>query len=102
MIARCAFVPACPDLQPDQEMAAAMTWIAGRCRKVAEEHMALAEKAERLMDNFLGTRRFRTGLRTFARRHRQAAWQHLAMACRVETNLRVGCDDFDLTDVAST
>jgi len=63
--------------------------------------MALAEKAEGLMDNFLGNRRFRTGLRTLARHHRRASWQHLEKARRAEATLRMGCDGFDLTDLAS-
>ena len=63
--------------------------------------MALAEKAEELMDDFLDNRCFRTGLRTIARHHWRAAWQHLEMARRAEAARRTGCEDFDLADVVS-
>jgi hypothetical protein len=99
MFARFGFVPVESGFPPSGSAAEAMSWIASHCRKVAQEHMTLAEKAERLMENFLGTRRFRTGLRTFARHHRRAAWQQLEMARRAEAALRIGCDDFDLADV---
>lgn len=80
----------------------AMIWMAEHCRQVAREHMALAEKAESLMEQFLENRRFRSGLRSFARHHRRAAWQHLEMANRAESARRCGYADFDLTDVVSS
>jgi hypothetical protein len=101
MIARFEFVPVRPDSQSSGAACEAMTWIAAHCRKLAEEHMALADKTEELMDNFLDNRRFRTGLRTFARHHRRAAWQHLEMARRADAARRTGCEDFDLADVVS-
>ena len=101
MIARLVPVPVGPAACADGSTAEAMTWIAGQCRRVAEGHMALAEKAEGLMDQFLGNRRFRSGLRTFARHHRRAAWQHLEMARRAEAAQRCHCEDFDLADVVS-
>jgi hypothetical protein len=76
----------------------AMVWIAARCRQVAEAHMALAEKAEGLMGQCLNSRRFRSGLRTFARHNRRAAWQYLEMAHRAEAAQRSGCEDFDMSD----
>ena len=63
--------------------------------------MALAAKAEELMDRFLDNRRFRTGLRTFARHHRRAAWQHLEMARRADAARRDGGEEFDVADVVS-
>lgn len=47
-------------------------------------------------------RRFRLGLRTFARHRRRAAWQHLEMAHRAEAARQSGLSEFDLTDFVST
>jgi hypothetical protein len=101
MIARLGFVPVGPASRPDENAAGAIAWIAAHCRKVAEAHMALAEKAEGLMDQFTDNRRFRSGLRAFARHQRRLAWQHLEMALRAEAAWRTGCHDFDLADVVS-
>jgi hypothetical protein len=81
---------------------AALAWIASHCRKVARSHMALADKAETLLEQYIDDRRFRSGLRTFARHHRRAAWQHLEMAQRAEVARQAGLSEFDLTDVVST
>ena len=82
----------------DDNVRKAMSWIAAHCQEVANAHMDMAHKAEMLMDCFLDNRRFRTGLRTFARHNRRAAWQHLEMARRAEAAMQTGCNDFDLTD----
>jgi hypothetical protein len=79
-----------------------MSWIADHCHQVAKSHMALADKAEVLMERFLDNRRFRSGLRTFARHNRRAAWQHLEMARRAEAAVQTGCNDFDLAEAVST
>ena len=101
MIGSFGFVPARSDFVLGGTIGETMAWIAIHCRKVAEEHMAIAEKAEELMNSFLDNRHVRTGLRTFARLHRRAAWQYLEMARRAEAARRTGCQDFDLADVAS-
>jgi hypothetical protein len=101
MIAPFGFIPFASTVSPNAQFLEAMGWMATHCRKVAEAHMALAEKAEELMDQFLDNRRFRAGLRTFARHHRRAAWQQLEMARRAEAARRGNCEDFDLADVVS-
>ena len=88
------------DFLPSGDTVEAMNWIASRCRKVAEEHTALAQKAEELMSSCDGNRRFGAGLRSFARYHRRAARADLEMALRAEAAIRVGFDEFDLADVA--
>jgi hypothetical protein len=102
MLARLELLALRPSAAPAEGIGQAMDWIATHCRQVAEAHMALAEKAEDLMEQFLIARRFRAGLRSFARHHRRAAWQHLEMARRAEAALHGGCEDFDLTDTVST
>jgi len=102
MISRFAFVSVDPSAPHEERVAAAMKWIAAHCRKVAKAHMAIADKADGLLRKFIDNRRFRTGLRTFARHHRRAAWQHLEMACRAEAARRADCEEFDLVDILST
>ncbi len=101
MIARFGIVPTIHSTPDGGNPAEAMAWIAAHCRTVAQAHMDLAVKAEELMVQFLDNRRFRAGLRTFARHHRRAAWQHLEMARRSDAAREDGCDDFDLADVVS-
>jgi hypothetical protein len=90
------FVPPDPTAHADGGAREALAWISAHCWKLAQSHMALAEKAEGLMEQFLDNRRFRSGLRTSARHHRRAAWKHLEMVHRAESARRGGHLDFDL------
>lgn len=56
---------------PYREMDDEFIWIIDQCRAVATPHMALANKAEQLMNRFLHNRRFRSRLRTLASHHRR-------------------------------
>jgi hypothetical protein len=100
MMTRLGFVTVASDALPSGDAAETMNWIASQCRKVAEEHTALAERAESLMNSFDGHRHFDTELRSFARYHRRAARADLEMAHRAEAAIRSGFDEFDLADVA--
>jgi hypothetical protein len=80
MIARLGFVPLGTAADIDRPLEDAMNKLAYQCRSVAEAHMALAETAEGLTEQFLDNRRLRASLRTLARYHRRSAWQNLEMA----------------------
>jgi len=65
MYERFGFVPATRTIAEEDKISESLKWIAVHCRTIAVAHMALADKVESLMEQFLDKRRFRTGLRTF-------------------------------------
>jgi hypothetical protein len=95
------FIPVDPHAVSNDGADETLAWIAFHCRQVSQAHMALAVKAEELMNRMEDNRKFRTGLRTFARHHRQVAWQHLEMARRAEAARHGSHEEFDLADVVS-
>jgi hypothetical protein len=101
MYERFGFVPATRTIAEEDKISESLKWIAVHCRTIAVAHMALADKVESLMEQFLDKRRFRTGLRTFARYHRRVAWQNLEMASRAEAAVKNGYDELDMADVVS-
>jgi hypothetical protein len=100
MIAPLGFPAPAP--APAEDFRQTISWLAEHNRQIAQDHMALADRAEQLMDRFLDDRRSRTSLRNFARHNRRAAWQHLEMARRAEEMLHQCSDRFDLGDVVTS
>jgi len=101
MFERFGFIPATPASPVTRNLSDSLEVIVAHCRTIAAAHMALAEKVEGLMTEFVENRRFRTGLRTFARYHRRAAWQNLEMANRAEAARKNGYDELEMADVVS-
>jgi len=101
MYERFGFVPATRTIAEEDKISESLKWIAVHFRTIAAAHMALADKVESLMEKFLDNRRFRTGLRTYARHHRRVAWQNLEMANRADAARKNGYDELDMADMVS-
>jgi hypothetical protein len=87
------------------ELAAFLSSLAERNQSIANLHAELADRIERLLReeklSVPGAKLLRTTLRSFARRNRREAWQHLTVALKARGLLDRSSAGYDMADVAA-